>query len=272
MAYTFGGLGTENIQYTGLLAGVADNSATLVTCWVYPTTLTAGRNYWGMGTPPGISAFVSTTTSEVDVNANNATTDGLWRTSGLGMTTNQWQFLAVFYATENTTVPGQVRVWRGTETEPPAAGTVTNPTVRSGNYTGSTTRTIGNDGSPSSFAFQGDLAGYTCAVTNAVGVNNGLVVATSGTLSAAEETLLYQRWVYPLWAGTAEFWRMRPTTFGGSFTLEYAPLDLSGVAYCYSNPISTVGVQTLTVGGATYTKNSPSRLPRNDWVRNFARG
>lgn len=270
MAITFGATNTDDATFNCGASTMADNGSQLITFWIYPTALTATRNYWGVGTTGRTYCAVAPTTSEIEVGTENVTTDGQWRTTGLGMVTNQWQFVAIFLATENTTVPGQCRVWRGTETTPPVAATVTNNVVRNGNYSGSNIRVVGNESATGALAIEGDMAGYTVVTTLVVGTMNKLKVVTSGTLSAGEESLLYRDWIWPLWYGRELDRELRSGSLVGNVELIYAPLDESGVAYFYNNTNSPAsGTFAVTLSGATYTKNAPGRLPDPTWVRRY---
>jgi len=264
MPYTFGGATTDDIAATGQLAAGADNTATFVAGWWYPTTLTATRGYWSAGNVFG--AEVDTTTSEFRLRTDN-TTDGQWVTSGAGIAINQWWFLAFLNAAENTTVAGAWRVWVGRADLEPAVITPTVATSRSGNYTGSTAWAIGNKGT-GSLAFQGDIGWVVTATCNTVGINNPFRIATSGTISDAEARIVYEHWVWPLWRGVPVADRMVTPGLTASFSLIHWPFDQQLAPAQQWSQSTTPGTPlALTVNGATWTENNPPpvRLPR-DWI------
>jgi hypothetical protein len=116
MAYTFGGATTDDITTTYLTMG-GNSAANLWGCWIYPTTLTAGRFFLSGGDVVGLA--VDTTTSEIRFYIDRVTTDTEWVTSGAGIVTNTWQFVCFCWVTLNGNNPA-VRCWVGTEKAPPA--------------------------------------------------------------------------------------------------------------------------------------------------------
>lgn len=198
MAWTYGGGTGDDSTFSGGIQTIgADNGSYLVAGWWYPTTLTAGRGYWSAGNIHG--ATVGPTTSEMRLVTDN-TTDGVWDSSGAGIVTNEWQFLAWLYATENTTVPGAVRFWRGAANTPPTEISVTNSTARSGNYTGSSSITIGNIGT-GVVAFQGDIDWAIFLANGVIGINNPFTIGTSGVIDNVVAANVLNRWVLPIWEG-----------------------------------------------------------------------
>lgn len=251
MAWRFNnGATSHGAQVTTALSAGGDNSCHLICGWWKPEVLTATRKYWGFGQTYG--AEVDSTTSEIRMRTDN-TTDGQWLTSGAGITAGNWHFIAWLSVTENTTVAGQWRVWVGTVDQPPLPITVTNPTSRSGNYTGSTTFTIANE----SLASNGlDCTfGYAISlVTTAVGMNQWSTIATSGALNTAEEENIYKRWVLPIWNDEFFLNAFKPNTLSGSFSLVYINCEVTipyAVQYSQSQTAARPAVNLL--GSPTIT-------------------
>lgn len=261
MALTFGGAVGDDITFT-TLSNLTDNRQELVCGWYYPTTLTAGRKYWGASAT--IGAEIDTTTSEIRMRSDN-TTDGQWLTSGAAITTNKWWFIAWLAATENTTVAGDWRVFIGDNETPPTEVTVTNPTVRSGNYTGNVNTTIGNAGSTGSLAFQGDIESYSMVIANSSSGPCALSIATSGVITNGEADNIRQNILTPLWLGRPFSWRLMTAIINTPWQIVHAPLlDTSGLYYIVSDS-APITVGNATVNGATFTSNRPARRPPPDW-------
>ena len=266
MAYTFGANTGDDISFTGQLAAAANNGGTVVAGWGYPTTLTATRKSGGAGTVVGAEG--DTTTSEIRMRPDN-TTDGQWLTSGAGITIDKWWFIAGLAATENTTVAGAWRVWVGDAVTPPQEVTVTNPTARSGNYTGSSSWCLGNAGSAGTASWQGDIGWVVGATTNAVGIANPLGVITSGTLSNDDADRVYRRWVLPLWAGTPNADLIAAWSYAAAYALWHVPLDSPTAPVFQEISVTSTGTnmgrRAVTVSGATWTDHAPPRRLRADW-------
>lgn len=262
MALTFGAATGDDITFA-TLSNLTDNRQQLMCGWFYPTTLTAGRKYWGASTT--IGAEVDTTTSEIRMRSVNATTNGQWLTSGAGVVTNKWQFIAWLAATENTTVAGAWRVFIGDNETPPTEVTVTNPTVRSGNYTGNANFTIGNAGSTGTVAFQGDIESFSAVIANSASGPTALSISTSGVISNDEANHVRLNILTPLWLGRPFNWRLMTAIINTPWQIVHVPLtDASGLYYIVSDS-APVAIANATVNGATYTPNRPARSPPPDW-------
>lgn len=260
MSYTFGAAATDDITGgTGFTAG-ADNGSNLVAGWWYPTTLTATRGYWSFGNTYG--AEVDAGTSEIRMRTDN-TTDGQWLTSGAGITTNKWWFLAFLNASENTTVAGAWRVWVGDAENHPTEVTVTNPTTRSGNYTGSATFYLGNKGT-GSLAFQGDI-GWACTVgCAAVGQMNPFTISTSGAISNDEAAETYRRWIEPIYLGRPRM-DMYPTQGNATFNVTHFDLTMPlGAKSTWGHSLNPANTRP-TINGATFSENQPPMRIPHDW-------
>lgn len=263
MGFTFGGATSDDINVTGPVTAGADNTASMVAGWWYPTTLTATRGYWSCGTTFG--AEIDSTTSEIRMRTDN-TTDGQWLTSGAGITTNKWWFIAWLNAAENTSVAGAWRVWVGDAETAPVEISVSNPTPRSGNYSGSTSYVVGNKGSTGTLAFQGDIGWVSWLLSSHTTLpNNMFNLAASGVIDQTEADWNLWNWVQPLWAGTPDIGRAhRHTT---NWYVSHWNLDnaVGPLAYNYMLSTGALTPFALTVNEATYTINRPPRQPPHNW-------
>lgn len=260
MSYTFGGATTDDATGTTASNYGADNTSTLVCGWWYPTTLTATRGYWSAGNVFG--AEVDGTTSEIRMRTDN-TTDGQWLTSGAGITTDKWWFLAFLNASENTTVAGEWRVWVGDINTRPTEVTVTNPTVRSGNYTGTSTFYLGNKGT-GSLAFQGDIGWACILVCAAIGTSNPFTIQTSGVISNDQAEATYRRWIEPIYLGRPLHYQY-PTQGNGTFSVAHFDLTRrAGQRFQWSHGLNPNN-GPLTINGATFSENQPPVCPPIDW-------
>lgn len=200
MTYTFGGAVGSRCNWTSSITVGNSGSTGVMTGWFYPTTLTATRRYFSAGTIFG--ARIAGTTSEIEMLTDNATTDGVWVTSGAGITTNSWWFVAVAWVVNDTGPLGSWRVWVGTPSIPPQEVSVSQTTGPVGSLTGSTNCTFGNTGS-NNVSFQGELADLSLgtsatggAASNAFGLVGGSTAITND-----EAEWLRRFWVTRHWQG-----------------------------------------------------------------------
>lgn len=201
-SYTFGGASTDAVVVNTLVTMAGDNRQHLLTGWFRPTTLTSGRYLWGMGTSFS-GVYLHSTTDELVLRANRATTSSEYTTSGVDLVVNEWRFVAVLSTHENTGTLDGWRVWAGSVSTPPAECTVTSSTSGVSTLTGSSDQlTIGNRAS-SSLAFQGQIADVRFAVTSAAVGNNvhPFLTQTSGAIADDEAAYVLERFVLPAWAG-----------------------------------------------------------------------
>lgn len=255
MAYTFGGATTDLVSMPTLTAMSDDNRVTLFCGWFRPTTLTAGRYLASLGTA-GSGVRIHTTTDELSLMINRATTDSEYVTTGADLVVDEWRFLAILCSNENTGALDAWRVWVGTLVSPPTEVTVSVNVSGNGNAVGSTTLTLGNDAG-GSVAYQGDIDDVRFAVTSgAVGVLHPFLIGTSGAISQAEADYTLERYIYPAWMGASwELVRRSPLVLqlGWWSGLPDAQL-LRAVVGSASEPAAAV----------TYTGATPSamRAPR----------
>lgn len=253
MPYTFGAATGDDMTFIAGSNGFGNGTHSFIAGWWYPTTLTAGRGYFSFGNVAGVK--VGTTTSELQM-VLDATVDGVWNTSGAGITTNKWWFLAFLQSATNTGMAAAWRVWVGDEITRPRPITPTQATAPTTSFTGSTSRTLGNIGT-GTVAFQGDIGWALMASQAHASALRNPIHQSLGTISAAEELLCEQTLVVPLWMGF-----MPPGLFLGAtnvptFNVCHLPLEASGnVVDSYSSS-TTVTPLALTLNGATLTQNAP---------------
>jgi len=192
--------------------------------WWCPTTLTATRKLWGAALIHGVE--IDTTTSELRVRSDN-TTDGQWTTSGVGLAVDKWTFVAYVNNYDTGTTLAH-RLWSGEIGSPPVSRTLTQAVAPSGAPTGSTNLAVGNAGSAGTLAFQGhaDSFYWIASRQNGNATTHPLYFTAAATITAACEALLYERIIYPMWAGTY-FPLPSPGAYGSSTTSgEFGGLSL----------------------------------------------
>lgn len=254
MPYTYGGVVGSRCQWTASLTQGGNGGLGVMTGWFLPTTLTATRRYFAYGAVFG--ARVASTTSEIEMLTDNATTDGVRTTSGCGMVVDQWQFLAFIWAVSNTGPASNWRVYRGTVDTAPTEVTVNNTTAPVGNLTGSTTVGIGNDQNNST-AFQGDIAHCSLFTTTTTGVSGPLGISAATTITQAEADRIRDTWIMPLWLGRPDLAFLNRTT--ATFEFSYWPAEGPGAnVYRVSyNGVAPFIAPTLT--SSVVSTNGPPR-------------
>lgn len=260
MPYTFGGATGDDAWLAGGSTQGATASNGLVMGWWYPTTLTAGRTYWGVGTVAGTppKLVVGTTTSELEASTDNATTDGLWTTTGAGITTNKWWFIAAAGSFTDTGPAGQFLIWVGDEATPPQAISVANTTAPAGNHTGLSRRVWGNIGSSGTSAFQGDIGAGMWINFQSSNVGAGTTVRTAGSISTIEGENMLSRLIWPFWAGRFDPMMVTPSANANMDIICWDTLADRG--YVYSNNLTSDVTVSVTISGATQAANNrPSR-------------
>lgn len=177
------------------------SSLDLISMWVFPTTLTAGRGLWSVG---NISCCkVHTTTSELAfvLDGNNA--DGNYNTSGLGLVINKWQFLA-FMISQVADGAHIIEVWIGDESTPPLRQAATQTVLQADTVLGTNSFTIGNIGT-GTVAWQGDIASVVAAHGTGLAASADLSpMAAYGALTSAELDQAEQKLILPIWLGDYE--------------------------------------------------------------------
>jgi len=260
MAYTFGAATGDDITWVGTNTAFATNRLTLVCGWWYPTTLTATRGLWSFGNVAG--AEIDTTTSELRLRTDN-TTDGQWTTTGVGLTTNTWTFLAFMASCNNTGPAAAWRVWTATIDTFPTEVTVTSAVAPVGNFTGSTSFTVGNKGT-GTVAFQGDIGEVVIYQSGSVsGILSPFNFATFGTITQAEADWALAEFVVPAFRGDV-FSKRANNVSGANIEPGYwsgAP-DSQVMRHTY-NTTTDIAPIAPTVSGATVTANHPPVVARH---------
>lgn len=195
MSYTCGAATGDDIATVITQLGATATSC-FVAGWWKPTTLTATRGLWSAGNIFG--AEIDTTTSELRLRTDN-TTDGQWTTTGVGLTVNQWKFLAFANSCNNTGPAAAWVVWSGTGETAPQQVTVTQATAPNGNFTGSTAVVLGNKGT-GTLAFQGEI-GPAVFARHASSIQGFVPTTTAGTIAQEGIDVIYERLVLPIWSG-----------------------------------------------------------------------
>ena len=255
MAWTTGAA-TNTRRFSNLNANVAGaSSALLIAGWFYPTTLTAGRGLWAVDSITG--SRIATTTSELNLDTNNVT-DGLWVTSGLGLTTTTWRFIAWMLNT-GVAPAAAWRVWAGTIDTAPTEITVSVTTAAAGAFTAATGFTLGNRGNTTQ-AFQGDI-GDAVFIHQAVATTGPLGVATAGTITQNEADQVYRTLVVPIWLGNAFPPATRTLlTSANAYEASFIPGDLNVAAAdtTHARPMYT-NVLTSSPSGTFTLANAPTK-------------
>jgi hypothetical protein len=254
VAYNFS-LSTDDVSWTESASTYGNTARSNLICgWWYPTALNATRCLWSVGTVNRCA--IATTTSEIDLFLDR-TTDSQHTTSGLGLVTNRWQFIAVLGSFFNTGPTTNYRVWRGFDVEPPLPVTVNVTAAGAGNSATSTLPTVGNLGSGGNVCFQGDIGrfDYIAGTTG-----NSLCRNGTGLISADDEFAIYTNIVFPIWQN-------RFPTFYGSGTdsnngITHVVLDLDiigGVARSIRNGGSIITMdRSVAISGATFSQRRAS--------------
>lgn len=265
MPLTFGAA-TSNYSNIVTLSFGSSGLAGLFTGWFYPTTLTAGRYLFSMGTNSTTANFgvkVGTTTSTLQLTSATAT-PGLWTATAdttlfpSGIVINQWHFIAGLCSiVTGPTVAW--RMWVGTESTPPTPMTVTQTTAPAGALATGTTY-IGNNSNVGTASFQGDI-GQIMFLYATGSTTSPLPIATAGTISADEALLIEQTYLLPVWLGnhpahygrdgaTATEWLIVENRYGNNYLRQ----NLSATA-------STVISRTDgTTSGTTVASSEHPRL------------
>lgn len=265
MSYEFGSAASDDVTWPVTFSLPVGNSAFLVCGWFRPTTLTAGRGLWSFGNVT--SARIASTTSEITLFTDN-TTDGQWTTTGANLAVNTWSFLAFFLTANNTGPVGLWKVWSTNSLNAaPSSLAITQNTAPVGNFVGSNSFYIGNVGTSTTLAFQGQISSVQIyqGGHNAIGVFRP---GTAGTLSAEQEEFLLNTFVFPAWNGTFfPFVGSRTDTSIHDWATFVAPLDFSPMVKRFT----TAGAQPIagTVSGAVLSSESPPTQINSAFFNNF---
>lgn len=256
MAYTFGAATGDDISHTTFSAG-GNNTVSLFMGWFYPTTLTATRGLFSWSTVFG--AEIDTTTSELRLRTDN-TTDGQWTTTGVGLTLNEWKFIAVAATCSNTGPTAQWLVFSGTDVTAPSAVTVTQATAPAGNFVGSSSFTVGNRGVATQ-AFQGDIGPYlVVSQTTISGTTVPLPTQNAGSFTQSESDIIKNAIILPFWMGNQFPARLRTSgATNSSYLAAFVNLDL--FVPVTQEVVTNTGdpFRGLTINGVTPSQNKSPR-------------
>lgn len=274
MSYTLGGASTDLISWANNITSLFTTSrSSLITCWVYPTTLTATRKIWSAGAIWRLE--IDTTTSSCRFVSDN-TTDGVF-TFPAGLTLNTWTFIAVFVNCGSATAVPQVDAWTATADGPLVKQTVTTATTPVGAFvTSNLVFGIGNTTTTPALPWQGQIAAACAIAENAsTATNTGMLgVLADGVTSQPELDSILARLVAPLWRGDVS----RIVTVGRqilnnpSSGSAYAGLQL--IAPLEDHPWTVKaatgqGIIQATVAGATVSANRsprPMMMSNDNWL------
>jgi hypothetical protein len=232
------------------------NRFSLLTAWVYPTTLTATRSVARAGTVTGVT--IDTTTSSLRFTGDTATTDGVW-TFPMGLAVNTWTFVAVAVNC-GAAATVTVKAWSGTPSVAPAEQTVTTSVAPVGAYVASSTNfTIGNTTSGSATSWQGQIGAVTFFVDNATTTAPLLGGFADGTIPQGTADHLLRNFVTPLWNGEVNRFNGHGRTHslplsGRPGFQVHAPLESAITPTMMYRP---TGLVRNVVTGATLGANNP---------------
>lgn len=235
----------------------ATNTVGLIAGWWYPTTLTAGRFYFSAAASSSTINYgikVGTTTSTLQMNSCT-TVSGLWTATAdanvfpSGIQTDKWWFIAGAYSVVSTPAVAWV-MWLGDAQTPPTPMTVVQNTAPTTGLTSSNLSVVGNSSTTGTDSFQGDI-GTVHIINSTISTSYqfGIPVATGGVITSAEQTLIEQRLVNPLWRGDTP----RPNWFPGRTGTVSTTYDMTTnpPTYSYASGLTVTRSAVGTASGMT---------------------
>lgn len=277
MAVTFGAATTDQLTHNAVSSSFApNNGAGLITCWFYPTTLTATRTLWGFGTTSLITnnrLAIDTTTTQLRFTSSHSS-QGQWTLASAisqPIVTGQWQFVAVLFTWASATTA--IRAWQATAEQPPTEMTVTQTAAPTGTIT-TGALTCGNAYNGATLAFQGDIGPMTWVSAGSLGVTSPFGIVTTGAINQTEADLNRDRWVRPIWDGIADAQALRSPA--GTFYVtntSHDSADLGFTRMLFGVTPQTVRLSLLgtETGTATLTQNNPPRPTSATWQTVYRR-
>lgn len=272
MARNFSGQTSDVI--TQSTAAMTQNTTTLITGWWYPTSLTSTNVLWAYTVSGNNRVQIDTTTTQLRLISSNSSTNAQYTASLIPITTNTWWFFAFLYC-RSTNTEG-IRVWQGTENSPPLPMTVTNTVAGNNNYSSVLTFGIGN-AALGTTSWAGDIDSITQVYQGTVSTAGPLPTQTAGTITNNEADAIYNRWVFPLWNGTAELNAFSPIPLTGNLVTQYISTimdDPNGVYSYMSRKNATNsgnGFNTLSVTGTTFSQRRAPRPNRKNASQMYER-
>lgn len=275
MPLTFGAGTGDDVNAS--LIDIGPSNLGLFFGWFYPTTLTAGRGYFGWADTTTRVIISSAATDRIRVQLQRVTTDRVVDFNSAGIVTNAWQWICILLWGGTTTVWNDPLCWVGTESKPPVnVGTATQVTAGAGNAqaSGGTTVTIGNTNAAATNAFQGDICHFGLVLESSGAVNTlddsdaFTGIQWGGSVDTATNAALLQRLLIPLWAGRYEILMdggLNPYKGPGGARTQASSQNVVYLLESTSqtNPLPTCRSQqgvALTINGATTaTRGAPRR-------------
>lgn len=252
MSYLFGGATSNVLSLSGTQA--VAGPAGFFCGWFKPTTLTAGRGLTGLSA----TAFhikIGTTTSELRLSVDAATTDGAYDTSGFGFTVNVWTFVAFFWS-HASTGEASVRAWTGTLDTPPTEVTVTQTTAPVGAAASGSPHHLGAVGSGTTTSFRGLIEqciviGYSAADTTG---QSALPVAATGSITQDEADFVRNTVAVPIWRGELSPFLNRTSLGGGACVLMNLAINPAQLELLKSRTSAAPSPVNPTITGATWNQ------------------
>lgn len=257
MAYTFGAATGDDINFSAQTAWVTSQRQHLVMGWYYPTTLTAGRVYFGNANTVGLR--VGPTTSELRF-VTDHTTDGVWDSSGAGIAVDTWWFIAVYFTGFNTGPTDDVDIWVGTVDTPPVPQSLTLSTSPSGNHVNNGVVAVGNQGSAGTVAFQGDISNWCHIEESGLNTYTQWALIANGTIDTNSAEQALRRYILPYWQQNEPECYFAKSFGGGTMGMNVALHGGNDPSVYRQGAASNSSVLvTTTANGVTF---SDRRVPR----------
>lgn len=268
MALVFGGASTDAVTaFNGAFSmqGTGGGHG-LMSMWLKPTTLTAGRCAYGFGTAGRLE--VHTTTSEFVMQQYQFTAPNHRQvTSGLGMVTGEWLFLAIWWPSGVSLVP---RVWAGRETTAPVEVSTSVLVAGGGGGVASGAPVIGNRNSTegTTVAWQGLIDDFRVLWKYSASTQIsplGPLVNLGSIMTQDEADATLNNFVIPAWMGLQPY---AGHVEGSSATLTSSAETLLGFggeagAYYRDRAPGQVNTPVWTPGTITGTLTTLERGPRS---------
>lgn len=251
MSASFASADALNFAFDTNATGTVLNSGTsVVTGWFQWSIWATNDVFWyAGGIGGGTRLRMATTNGELALLIDRATTDYTWTSLDAQMAANTWYFLAtVIHAASTLTHT----VWIGSETTPPRVVTTNTSTVGLGTMISGTSLTLGSAGVSGTH-----IDGLISQVFNYSG--------TTDTTIALSDPVTYDRFIYPLWAGTFDPMTARLGTPNGSVgvatdRIRWMPLDAAYTDTTVKFPSYSV-TRTTNAGTITHVSTNTAGAP-----------
>lgn len=269
MAWTFGGATSDKLVTTGNVQ-LAASSSMFLAGWFYPTTLTAARVLWAETATSKI--VIGSPTNLLQITLDKSTTDNVINID-VGLQANVWQFIALAISVNASSV-GVAHGWVGTTDIPPNPTAIVGTQVQagSGSLVSTVAHCIGNLNTIGTVAFQGDIGQIIHIVAQQTAPNQGLSIATAGTITAADDLNIFNNLVNPLYNGILPMEMMlSPASVAVVYAVDI--YDLGCQPPMVVNLTEAAGVTTdttplvMTPSGAVWTE---ARQPREWEIQTLA--